>query len=131
MQQTKYCRPPLRIRGRPSRASITPLHLDGMLDETQPGIFQAWCRGRSNWCWVIFMLCIRGAVVAKRSLDVASKAEKVNVLQQQGVAMQPIVHHASAPPLEGIPAVVPITGLRVVRRRQTTPRHCENRANNE
>ena len=60
----------------------------------------------------------------QRSLDVARKVEKkVQVLQQQGVAMQPVVHHASAPPLEGIPAVMPITRLRVGRRRQTTPRH--------
>jgi hypothetical protein len=37
----------------------------------------------------------------QRSLDVASKAEKANVLQQQGVAMQPFVHHASACPAIG------------------------------
>jgi hypothetical protein len=127
----KYCRPPLRIRGRPSRASTTPLHLDGMLDEMQPGVFRAWCRGRSNWCWVFFMLCIGESGCGQRSLDVASKAGKVNVLQEQGVAMQPVVHHASAPPLESIPAVVPINRLRVVRRRQTTPRHQGNCADNE
>lgn len=46
------------IRGRPWRAKERPFILTAILDKMRAGVFQAWCRRRSNWCWLILMLCI-------------------------------------------------------------------------
>ncbi|KAF1961971.1 hypothetical protein CC80DRAFT_201031 [Byssothecium circinans] len=54
-----------------------------MLDETRARVFQAWCRGRSDWRRLLVMLCIgeRGRC-GQRSFDVAGKAiKRWNVLQ--------------------------------------------------
>jgi hypothetical protein len=78
-----------------------------MLDEMRAGVIQAWCRGRSNWCWLILMLCIGGGGCGQRSLDVASKAEEsLDVLQRSKGWLQPFIIHQ--PHHECIAAVVPI-----------------------
>lgn len=96
------------IRGRPTRVWNGAFIRTTSLDSMRVGVFQAWCRRRSNWCWLILMLCIGGgAVVAHDLLTWQPRPKKLIecLAAQQGVAMQP-VHHASssAPPLEDVPA---------------------------
>jgi hypothetical protein len=84
-REVRCCRRP-RIRGRPSRASTTPLHLDDMVDEMQAAVFKASCRGRSNWCGESSCCAPEDQVWAKDLLTWQTGPNKVDVLQQQAAA---------------------------------------------